>query len=137
MKVTLEIPDEKYGFLQGLQKKGSLEEYLQGVILTHIKNIGGNKLFRSLFRVDGDAHFGYAFTDGTTWNGWAKPKFTKPSITSYLSKNGWNYEFHKEKLTIFTEEGSEDYSPMPYDTFVIGKCMLYELPGLCWVEKDF
>lgn len=96
------------------------------------------KLKFSGFTIDGSTEIAFGWTDGDTWNGWAKPKFTRHDLEMYFNSVGWPFEFRGDILHIeFENDSPWDIEPDPQHYYLFGnpKVVLYDLQGLCWVDN--
>ena len=101
-------------------------------------NTPHKKHVMSLFCIDGGKDTARGFTDGTYWNEWAKPKFLLYDIVEWMDRVGWKYKISRKQadliLSIYDEASDEwnEFIPTIYDTYRLGKVLLYELHGYIW-----
>lgn len=106
-------------------------------------------LHKSLFTIDGiDAIF-EGYTDGTHWNGWAKPWFTKKvadNIMRIINKNNCAevngdimYYVEKTDMIVYDKSALDPDDEEINEHFQgkdIGGKHLYPIGNMCWVWDD-
>ena len=96
---------------------------------------------KAKFTIDGfDAVF-EGYTDGTYWNGWAKPWFTKEVgdriVKANNSVNGLAYHMSYNAKTDSFIRLDEDFEPEVYQGVDIDGLHLYPIGNMCWIWDEY
>lgn len=96
---------------------------------------------KTLFTIDGFEAIWEGYTDGTHWNGWAKPWFTKEVADDIMrvnnKVNGEDYQmrYNAETDTFSRVSGFEDVDD-EFQGYDINEMHLYPIGNMCWVWDD-
>ena len=97
---------------------------------------------KTLFTIDGFDAIWEGYTDGTHWNGWAKPWFTKEVAEDVMRVNNESYcdvayqMRYDESQDAFIREEPEYDEPYVVEGCDIDGMHLYPIGNMCWVWDD-
>jgi hypothetical protein len=100
-------------------------------------------MHKKIFTMDGISQAYIGYTDGSRWNGWATPYFTKDEALRLMSDYNKNTEspmFYNKQYDTFYHFGTDCYGGemwrgLDYNT-EDGKQHLYNIGAYCWIWDD-
>lgn len=98
-------------------------------------------LRKTLFTIDGTEAIFEGYTDGSHWNGWACPWFTKEVAEEIMRINNAYYTFGEWQMRYDAEQDAfvreyEDEEPDIFQGKDINGKHLYPIGNMCWVWDD-
>jgi hypothetical protein len=96
---------------------------------------------KGFFSIDGSTdpdRIFEGYTDGTTWNGWARVVFTKEQMEKWCKASPYNYRFLYESpivsVVIYFEDDDEIINAFPLQIEDNSLVEGYQIESYCFVE---